>query len=313
MKRSVLLLLIFCNLIWAANPLMGKILLRSFDGIQVAWIRYFSAFLVYLLVVSFLVAFRKGRWCDYFLWPRELRSKLELLLLGAGPFFFSPILQFIGLESTQAMDNSILFATEPLITILLAWVVLGEKMTRSQAASLAITMLGFLFFSGLVGQVPENAFSFGLFLLLMAQFGEASYSVFGRKLVREFKPAAILGSGLAIGAFALTVILFVFGEFPKTDLLAASPNLGPILWLGPLGSTLAYLIWVAIAKGVKVPVMAMTLFIQAVFGASLGIFVLGERLTPLRGFGAFLIVVAIIVFSAQERVSNRNKNSNSSD
>lgn len=312
MKRNTLLLLIFCNLAWAANPLMGKLLLRAFNGVQVAWLRYFSAFLIYLIVVSFFVFFRQGKWRDYFLWPQKFRQKLELLLLGTGPFVFSPILQFVGLESAQAMDNSILFATEPLITVLLAWGVLGEKMTRRQAVSMGIAILGFLFFSGVIGPNPEIALSSGLFLLLMAQVGEAGYSVFGRKLVRDFKPAAILGSGLAIAAVTLTLFVWVFDEFPKTDVLQNSSNWGPLLWLGPVGSTLTYLIWVMVARSVKVPVMAMTLFIQAVFGAFLGFLFLGERLTLFRGFGAFLIVVAITVFSVREMVSIQNKDSNSS-
>lgn len=294
MKRSSLILLILCNLVWTLNPLMGKRLLQNFGGIQVAWLRYASGFACFFLFALFSVIARRKTWRDYFLVPTNLRTWLELFALAIGPFVYSPILQFIGLESTQAMDNSILIATEPLISILLAWGVLGERMTRDQWISMGLALAGFFLFSG-----AGVTLSIGMILLLFAQLGEAAYSVFGRKLVQLHAPTAVLGTAMGIGSFVLTLVVLFFDRFPPV--VAIGPGqAGALLWLGPLGSTVTYLIWAMIARSVTVPSMVITLFIQPVLGAFLGYLILGETLTAERAAGAGLILAAVALLSYRE-------------
>jgi drug/metabolite transporter (DMT)-like permease len=297
MKRSALVLLILCNLAWTLNPMMGKALLQTYSGLQVAWIRYAGGFLSYVLAVGIILLFnRKKRWSDFFLIPSGLRTWLELFAIGIGPFVYSPILQFIGLETAQAMDNSILIATEPLIAVVLAWGVLGEKMNRDHWISMGIALTGFLLFSGLLGGF---SLSIGMLLLLFAQLGEAAYSVFGRKLVQIYAPTAVLGTALTFGALVLTMIVAAFDHIPSLA-NASSSQIGAALWLGPIGSTLTYLIWAMIARTVTVPSMVITLFIQPVVGAFLGFLILGESLTIERFMGATLILAGIAFLCYRE-------------
>lgn len=299
MNRKVLLLLILCNLIWATNPLMGKILVGRFTGVQVAWIRYMGAFASFFAMAGVAVLGFGKKWSDFFLWPRELRPLLQIILVGLGPFAFSPIMQFVGLETAQSMDNSVLLATEPLLTVWMAWLVLGEKMTRNHWISMAIALIGFLLFAGFVGGGAEISFSFGLFFLIFAQLGEGMYSVLTRRLVQNHSPLAILGTGLLIGATTLTLFVFSFEQFPDLSRLGRS-GLGAALWLGPLGSTLTYFIWASIARTVDVPTLAITLFIQPVVGAFLGYWVLHETLAPMQVLGALFILAGFLYLSRKE-------------
>lgn len=304
MKRSSLVLLILCNLVWTFNPMMGKALLRSFSGIQVAWIRYCGGFLSYVLAVGATVAFdRRKKWSDYFLWPSNARTWVELFAVALGPFVFSPILQFVGLETAQALDNSILIATEPLVAVILARAVLGERMTRDHLVSMFVALVGFLLFSGLLGGLfgagTGVSLSLGMLMLLFAQLGEGAYSVFGRKLVQTHAPTAVLGTALGIGIATLTAVVAAFGRFPSPA-EATLMDLGAALWLGPIGSTVTYLIWAMIARTVTVPSMVITLFIQPVLGAAIGLILLGERLTTERLGGAGLILGAIAYLFLRE-------------
>jgi drug/metabolite transporter (DMT)-like permease len=297
MKRSALLLLILCNLAWTFNPLMGKVLLSSYSGLQVAWLRYMGAFVSYVLVVAVMLATdRKKKWQTYFLIPKQYRIWIELFALGVGPFVLSPILQFVALESVQAMDNSILIATEPLITVFLAWLLLRERMTRDHWISMTLALIGFVFFSGLfggwIGYGAGFSVSLGMSFLLFAQVGEGAYSVLSRKLVQVYSPTTVLGSGLAIGAILLTAIVAAFDHLPGLG-VANFGQLGAVFWLGPIGSTLTYLVWATIARTVTVPSMAITLFIQPVLGSFVGYLVLAESLTVERLAGALMILAAI--------------------
>lgn len=277
----------------------GKILLESFSGVQVAWIRYGSGFCAFLLFAAFRVFFGRQKWSDFFLIPNELRPWLELATLGIGPFVFSPLMQFVGLETAQAMDNSILVATEPLITVLLAWGILGEKMNRDHFVSMSLAFTGFLFFSGIIGGSTAGAISVGMMFLVFAQIGEGAYSVFSRKLVVRYQPTAILGTALAMATLILSGFVYLFDQFPRVEQVGLD-QLGATLWIGPIGSTLTYLIWAMVARTVTVPAMAITLFVQPIGGALVGYFFLGEGLTAGRAFGAFLILLGIAYLSWRE-------------
>jgi drug/metabolite transporter (DMT)-like permease len=284
--------------------MMGKTLLHTFSGLQVAWIRYFGGFFAFGLFAFLSVLFgREKKWSDFFLFPKQSRTWFDLLALGVGPFVFSPILQFIGLESAQAMDNSILIATEPLITVILAWAVLGEKMTRDHFISMGGAIFGFFLFAGFFENwgegVTKVTFSFGMVLLVLSQFGEAGFSVFSRKLVLVHSPTAVLGTALLIGATVLTFVVATFDSLP----IGGNPTwieVGAGAWLGPIGSTLTYFIWARIAQTVTVAPMVITLFVQPIVGTAVGYFLLGESLTASRAFGALLILAAIAYLSFRE-------------
>ncbi len=296
MKRSAFFLLIICNVIWAFNPLLGKALLRTFSGVQVAWLRYVIGFLAYLVVAIFGILLFQKKWSHFFLFPKERRTFVDLLILASSAFVISPILQFVGLESSQAIENSILIATEPLITVLLAWVILSERMARDHWIAMGIALVGFLFFSGILGGAlglgTSLLFSTGMLLLLGSQVGEGTFSVYSRKLTQIHSPVAILGSGMGIGAGLLTLYMLVFDRLPNVAAMDYAQGFSA-MWLGALGSTVTYLIWTVISRTVTVPTMALTLFIQPVAGALIGYGLLGERLTVERQLGAGLILSGI--------------------
>jgi drug/metabolite transporter (DMT)-like permease len=304
MDRLALGLLILCNLVWALNPLMGKALLETYSGVQVAWLRYASGFFAFFVFALAGVIFRRRKWSRYFLVPKTFRSGVDIAILGIGPFVIAPVLQFVGLETSQAMDNSILIATEPLISVALAWVVLGERMNRDHATAMILALLGFLFFAG-VFSVGIGAMGVGMLFLLLAQVGEGAYSVFARKLVHDFEPLPVLGTALAIGAGLLTLFVSLYGGVPSLA-EADMKRSGAILWLGPIGSTATYFVWATVSKRVTVASMAITLFIQPLVGAFGGYFFLGEGLSPERFCGAVLIMIAIAYLSYRElRRGNR--------
>jgi drug/metabolite transporter (DMT)-like permease len=306
MNRIALGLLILCNLTWALNPLMGKALLTTYSGVQVAWLRYMSGFLAFLAVAAIGVFVQKRKWSAFFLVPKDLRVARDVAILGIGPFVLAPILQFLGLETAQAMDNSILIATEPLITVTLAWLVLGESMKRVHLVSMILAMLGLLFFTGILSS-GIGAMGIGMLLLLFAQVGEGAYSVFARKLVAHHHPLAVLGTALLIAAVLLTLITISTTGLPNGANLTRA-HTGAIVWLGPIGSTATYFIWASVSKRVTVASMAITLFIQPLVGAFGGYFFLGESLTAERLGGAVLILFAIAYLSLEElRGENRGR------
>src|SRR5262245_41495380 len=107
MPLRALLGLIVCNLIWSSSPAFFKILLQNFHPVQTAWLRYFAAFLAFLVWKGVGWGLKRGEHR-----VRVARiSRVDLgfcFLAGFFTFCMSPVLQASGLTVTQAMDGALI-------------------------------------------------------------------------------------------------------------------------------------------------------------------------------------------------------------
>ncbi|MEN9722920.1 MAG: hypothetical protein RJB38_906 [Pseudomonadota bacterium] len=302
MPLRVLLGLIVCNVIWAANPVMSKILLETYRPEQVAWLRYASATAFFLLIVFFKSAVQlKGHReiSAWFAWPQKIRDFALLFGVGFSAFCFAPWVGLNGLHRTGAVDNALLIALEPVVTVILAMLFLGERLSRKQWGAFGLAVMGFSFLSGLAfvpaSQWLEHPSILGSLILVLSLCGEAAYSIFARRLAGRFTMTRVFGSALLLGFLALHLLLLISSELPPIGglFLADFRKVLALLWLGPLGSTLTYLYWLLAIERVNVSSAALTLFIQPIAGSFLGILALDEGFTMTKGIGASLILAAV--------------------
>jgi drug/metabolite transporter (DMT)-like permease len=307
MHISVLAGLILCNLVWALNPVATKILLEESGAPTVAWLRYSSAALT-LIGVALLgrVFARQSKSGDLnrstamgFWIPGTLKSRLILLALGVVTFCITPLLQIIGLSTSQAVDNALIIAIEPLMTTLMAWLILGEALTRKDLAAFVVALFGFSLLSGLT---PARIFGgldshlLGNLLILLSLVGEATFSPLSRILMRESSASSVFRTALFIGVLALTLLVFTVFQAPALwtegwDLR----RLGALLWLGPFGTAATYYFWIWALSRATIAQMVLTLFVQPLAGALFGAWILGERIALIQGVGGLLILAAVLV------------------
>lgn len=286
----MLLALILVNLIWSAHPAMGKLVLEDFSPAHAAWIRYFSAWMSYLVIA--LILRRKGaykkQFQTLFLIPKKATEGILLLLLGFLPFCYSPLLQMTGLLKSQATDNALIVAMEPLFTVILARIFLGEKLSSSMTAAFGLALLGFFLMAG------WDSHRVGNLLILVSLLGEAAYSVLGRKLLKNHSPIPVFGSAMTVGVGFLTVISFLEWGAPPLGNLTWHSAFG-FFWLGPLGTMACYLFWMLAMSRITVASAALTLFVQPICGAIWGILFFGEKLGVAQGVGGALILAALLI------------------
>lgn len=285
---------------------MGKIALDSFSPTHTAWLRYGMAAVTYLGVALFL-----KRGAPRLVHPRTPTELIMVLLLGLAPFAVSPILQLSGLASTQSIDNALIIAMEPMMTVLLGWVVLREGLNRSQWLSFAVAIFGFLLLARFDFRSFENlgnAHFLGSLMMLLALWGEAIYSVFGRILTRKYEPLPLFGTAIWVGFTALT--LFALSREGMPNFSEAKWEAGlALLWLGPLGTCLSYILWIREARHAPVATLAVTLFIQPVLGAIIGAVFRDEKLIAIQWWGAALILTGVAIqarveIHAQKKLAN---------
>ncbi len=276
---------------------MSKIVLDAVSPPQAAWLRYFSAFLSYLVAAAVITVMRSraARFGPAFTLPKSGRDALLIAGLGFSAFCFAPFLGMTGLNASRAVDNALIIAIEPLVTALLAWIFLREKLSAVLWFSFGLALLGFSFLTGLTPALfwtGMDSHILGNLIILISLVGEAGYSIFARAVMPRYRMLGVFGTALLFGTAVLTLIVSLRTGLPALEVIQGKTALA-LFWLGPLGSTATYLFWLLALAEAPVASLAITLFVQPVLGGVWGIIFLGDRLGAVQWLGAFLILIAV--------------------
>ena len=213
--------------------------------------------------------------------PRWHRSDLGLLaLLGALNFALAPTLQIGSLRYTQAIDVSILIALEPMLTALVAALLLKEHVSRQTGIALAVGTVGMFLLSG-VG-LPSNggwagARLLGNLMFFSSLLFEVAVTVAGRRLAYRYRPSDAVQAMMLAGF--LTAGVVYAGPIAAMDFSAPSMRAwGSIVYLVLGPSIFSYTLWYRILREVPANRVALSLFFQPVIGTCLGYFLLGETI-----------------------------------
>lgn len=300
MSRLVLLGLVACNLIWAFNPTFTKFLLPEVGALSSAVWRYGSALIAFAIWIVYRQFLLKPAGEDK---PLERSSFKTLGFIGLFTFFMTPLAHMWGLHHSTAISGSFVVAMEPLVAVLLAWVILRERLKSKDALALFVAVTGFL----ILARVPQQLLGLessdapmwswqGDLLLLLGIVGEAAGSIGARKLGDRLSAHQVFGWSLLIGVALLLVYLgFEVWTGGGTFALPTSKQAwAGVLWIGPLGTTATYIFWMyALQRDIPLSHVVVTLLLQPVIGLAAGMLFLGETVSILQLFGGCLILLGV--------------------
>jgi len=214
---------------------------------------------------------------------------------------------------------SILNAMVPLFTIVLAAIALAdEHITVARLTGLGIGFLGVVVLalpSLEAARADEDAvFAVaGMLAVALAAVFYAVASVYTRRRltghpiieqpdgsVRAPLPVEI-SLGSTVAAFIMVTAMALVFERPEGGLIAIpESSLGwvAMVWLGALGTGLAYLLFFRIIERWGATRTTLVTYVIPVVAIALGFIVLGERLRPLELAGAVLIIAGIVLVNA---------------
>ncbi|MEZ5366068.1 MAG: DMT family transporter [Bryobacterales bacterium] len=224
----------------------------------------------------------------------ERRDWALILALGALNFTISPSLQVASLRYTQAIDVSILVALEPLMTVVLAALVLHETLNPRTWAAGAMALAGALALSGvgLPGAEITRERLLGNAMYIAATLCEVSVTLAGGRLARRYDPLVAMGL-LKTSGFLAAAVLYA-GVWSEIDLSAISTKAwASIVYLGAGASVFGYGVWYWALREVPVSQAALTLFLQPIAGTVFGYLLAGERVGWNTVIGGVLILSAL--------------------
>lgn len=223
-------------------------------------------------------------------------TTLKTALLGVLNPGLAYALGLLGLAYIDASVSVVLWATEPVLITLLAFVVLHEIIGWRTALLLSVAMAGVLL---IVGSPTGTASFAGVVLTMAAVAACALYSVLLRKLRLTDGTISIVllqqGAALAFALLLFSVIAPTWGlaGFSPEPLHIAAAISSGVIYYGA-----AFWFYVSGLRRTTAINAGLYLTLVPVFGIAMSYVLLGERFDFWQLGGAVLVIGAVVVLTA---------------
>lgn len=282
MKPAYLILLLVMNFFWAAVYSSYKIIGQDLPAGGIVTLRFGLAALCFLLMWPWLPgAAPRGR-------DLALTCFLGLMLYVVGHR-----LQVYGNQLGTAGNSSILMAFEPLVTSVLAALILHEHIGPRRIAGFIMGLAGVAMLHGIRRADYQWAGLAASAIFLSSFICEAAYSVGGKTLVARNGIMKMLTLSLVAGSLGNLLI-----DGPATMHAARVLPLRAWVLLGLMAvvcTVIGYTVWFVVIRDCPVNVAALTVFSQAVFGVVIAVVWLGEEVRPGQVLGCLTIVAGLVL------------------
>jgi drug/metabolite transporter (DMT)-like permease len=287
-------LLVLANLFWAGNIVLGRGVVGMVPPIALAYWRWTGAFLVAL----------------GFAWPylkRDLPVLVQhwrrMLLLSATGIATYNTMSYIGLTSTTALNVLLLQSAGPLIIIVWAFALFGERPTWRQTAGVLLSLLGVTTIAahGSLKALLHLSINRGDVWILVALMIYGIYAAMLR--VRPVThPMSFLVAAMGIGS--MMILPFYVWEMAEGGRIQGSlPALAAMAYIAVFPSFIAYLFFNRGIELIGAGRAGQSWHLMPVFGSALAVLFLGERFHLYHAVGIAMIGAGIALASLKAGVA----------
>ncbi len=291
--------LLLVNLMWAFQFSGAKLATERLGSTTVTAL---PMLLATLCLLPFLWAERRGRLSRQSLDAPSLRDFLLLAIFGSVPAQLGLVW---GVTYSLASNASVLTLTIPVITAVLAAMLLGERMTVLRWLSFLLAILGVLMVSDVDWRSAElfkSRYLLGNFLILGSCIGSGFFNSYSKKVLERFSPVEVLTYSFVVTDAIL--IAMVWALEPHS--IRGLAGIGLEAWLAllaiavfSLAISMVLFFWVI--QRIEVTQASLSIYLLPVFGVLLSSITLHEKITPqLLGGGALVVASTFLVTSYEE-------------
>jgi drug/metabolite transporter (DMT)-like permease len=292
------LLLIICNLIWASQFVLAKLVQEQMGPIFATLLPMALATLCLLPLVR-----------------REQRQRGERAAISPGDIarfavigVFGQVLAQLGItwgvRLAPASNAALLSLTLPIATAVLAFLLLGERMTTVRWISFVLAVAGVLQCSGVDWsdlRFASASVVSGNLLIMLGVLGSAFYNVYGKKLLIRYSPLEVL----LYSYYAVLVCLIPLTLYLEPGSLHSVRFFGAKVWLGilllaALQYFLSMILFLTVLKRLDASQAGLSNYLIPVFGVVLAAIVLGERLTVPMAIGGLVVLGSTLLITVYE-------------
>lgn len=273
--------IILANFIWSGSFSATAIAVQGMSPAFISMVRLGTG----ALVLSPFLRMPKGsRW--------DWKTIFRTLSLGAIGFAAPVYLETVGLALSTPALAAISIALEPLFTVVMASLLLRERLNWSRRFALGLAFVGAWAIAGLP-RPGKAGYLAGDVLLIAAVFCYAIYNAFSKRLTVQLSSAAATSATLWGGFLSSIPIWWMTGADVPHSLRFADWT--ALLYLALVATASAYVLWMFALKAIPVSQAALFLYMQPVFGVLLSVLIVGTRPGWYFYLGATLIFFAILL------------------
>ena len=277
-------------LLWAANFIVGKMVLREFPALLAGGLRTAIAG---ALMVPIYAWRSRGR--EFRLSRAALGELVLVALLGVA---LNQLFFIVGLSRTSVAHAAILIGLTPILVLAIAAAMRMERLTIFKAAGMLVALAGV----GVLNAAPAKAAGVTLagdaFILLGAT-AFAVFTVAGKKIASRHGPITVSAFAYAGGALMLAPLTIWYAagfSFARVSLAGWVS----LFYMAAFPSVVCYLIYYWALTHIPATRVAAFSYLQPLLATAMAVPLLGEPVTPSLAGGGALVLAGVFI---SERIS----------
>lgn len=276
--------IILAMIFWSFSFIWTKVAIESFLPVTLVTLR---------LIIASILLFTYAKATKKFQYVRLKDLKWFILLA-----FFEPYLYYMGETYSLTLLNptlvAVIIATIPLFAPIVAYIMLGEKVSRMNILGIIISLLGVLLVIYSPGMGLDGSV-WGILLVFLAVFAAVFYAATLRKISSYYKTVNIIFYQSLIG-LAFFIPTFLVTDLSSIETLNISyKSIEALLMLAIFASVLAFVLFAGVVR--KVGVARTNVFVNLipVFTAIFSYLIFNQYLTYNQWIGIAVVVSGLFV------------------
>lgn len=280
------------NIIYGINYSIGKIALASIPAFGIVGFRVVFACIIF--------------WGLHRIFSMEMVEKSDhpkLILASVFGVIINQLLFFKGLSLTSEMHSALIMITTPLLVLLMAWIMLKDRITIAKLTGIGIGAIGvgLLILSGST-DASSDASAIGDICIMINATSYAIFLVMAKPLMQKYAP-------LTIAKWIFTYAVIPVLIFAWSDLNSVTYSEVPLqAWLAlavvVIGATvLAYLFNILGLQYGSPALVSIYIYTQPIIASAISLSMGNDTLTPLKILSALLVFSGVALVSFKKEVS----------
>jgi len=278
---------------WALAFPFIKIGLTELSSVNLTIMRLFIVCIVFLL----LRVLKPQKFSK--LYKKDI---IPIFLLG----FLGIIVYHLGLNYGEVYISSsaasLIIATIPIFIVILAAIVLKEKITIKISLGIILSLLGVIIIS--LAGTPDSSIKItylsGALAVLIAAIMGAGYTIAGKKLLKRYSALSLTVYAFLLGSLGLIpfITTSLFEEVATMSIIGWST----ILYLGIFPTVIGYVLWYVALEIKTASEISVYLYFIPVLSTIISYFLFDEQITWLFIVGGGLVILGLYIVNKKNLI-----------
>ena len=289
--KSPPILLTLAMLCWAGNWVVGRAIHEQIPPFTLNFWRWAAALLL-ILPVSWPWLREQ--------WPLLVRHWKWVLPMGAIASAIFHSMVYLGLQSTTALNGALIIALVPVVVVMIAAAILGDRIRLRQGLGILVSLAGVVvvIVRGELSVLRTLSFNPGDLWILAAVPAWSLYTVLLKRWPAGLHRLSFLAAMALIGV-VLQFPFYAWESATGRHLLVTPASLAAIAYVAVLASFLAFVFYNTAMDRTTPAVAGLFHHLLPAFTALLGMVFLGERMGWYHALGVALILLGLYLTTAR--------------